>query len=145
MRTKTREENPATNAPRAALVFFRGVPAAMTGAHAIPSLSYLCFYNGVMQKLWLSHVGSPGLPTDEGSCFNPPRCYGHWAFCTKMCLSCSCRINQVVSGQHVVNFPRHQALAKSIHLLRLIMKAHVFGITPVHSFSLGPTKHIKMT
>lgn len=44
--TKTIEKIPAMSATRAALVFFRGVPAAMTSAHAIPSLSYLCFYNG---------------------------------------------------------------------------------------------------
>ena len=71
-----------------------------------------------------------------------------------MCLSCSSRINPVVSGQHVIHFPRHQALAKSIHLLKQLimkdMKAHVFGmtITLAHSFlilSLEPTKRIKMT
>ena len=61
------------SATRAALVFFRGVPAAMTSAHAIPSLSYLCFYNDRMQKLGLCRVGYSGRTTDKESCFSPPR------------------------------------------------------------------------
>lgn len=71
--TKTIEKIPAMSATRAALVFFRGVPAAMTSAHAIPSLSYLCFYNDRMQKLGLCRVGYSGRTTDKESCFSPPR------------------------------------------------------------------------
>lgn len=102
----------------------------------------------VMQKLGLCRVGYSSRTTDKGSCFNP-----RWAL-GLLYKDVSFMFIQDQSGSFWAACDpfSNQALAKSIHLLKQLimkdMKAHVFGITLVHSFlilSLEPTKRIKMT
>ena len=138
------------SATRAALVFFRGVPAAMTSARAIPSLSYLCFYNGDAEARAVP-CGLLGSNHGQRELLQPPKI--RWAL-GLLYKDVSFMFIQDQSGGFWAAWDpfSNQALAKSIHLLKQIimkdMKAHIFGITLVHSFlilSLEPTKRIKMT